>query len=167
MPQFKDAKGEAWTVVVNGGTIKRALELLKIDLGDPLFGDPPFLTRFDTDIAFKVDVLYMVCLPEAQRRNVADTDFAERLEGDALYAASEAFLEALADFFQKLRRTHVVLAIEKQREIVARAIEMAEQTLASDQFSRRMDEELAELGESFVSSLQSPVSARKITPSAN
>jgi hypothetical protein len=122
MPQFKDAKGEAWTVVVNGGTIKRALDRLKVDLGDPLSGKPPLLTRFDIDIAFKVDLLYVACLPEAEKRGIADIEFAERLEGDALYAASEAFLEALSDFFQKLRRTHVVRAIEKQRAIVARAV---------------------------------------------
>ena len=78
---------------------------------------------------FKVDLLYVVCLPDADKRGVADVEFAERLEGDALYAASEAFLEALADFFQKLRRTHVVRAIEKQREVVAKAVQMAEQTI--------------------------------------
>ena len=71
MPQFKDAKGDTWNVVVNGGTIKRAIDLLKVDIGDPLSGDPPMLTRFDTDIAFKVDLLFVTCLPEADRRQIA------------------------------------------------------------------------------------------------
>ena len=155
MPQFKDAKGDAWTVVVNGGTIKRALDLLKVDLGDPLSGKPPLLTRFDMDIAFKVDLLYVACLPEAEKRGVADLEFAERLEGDALYAASEAFLEALSDFFQKLRRTHVVTAIRREREIVARAVEMTDQAFAGKEFDEHMDKELAELGESCASLLLS------------
>jgi len=167
MPQFKDAKGDVWNIVVNGGTIKRALDLLKVDVGDPLAGDPPLLMRFDTDIAFKVDLLFVACLPEADKRGIEDAEFAERLEGDALYCASEAFLEALSGFFQCLRRTHVVRAIEKQREVVARAIEMADQTLASDQFDKRIDTELAELGESFASLVRSPASDRKTTPSEN
>ena len=92
MPQFRDAKGDVWNVVINGGTIKRALDLLKVDIGDPLAGNPPTLTRFDTDIAFKVDLLFVACLPEADSRGVADVEFAERLEGDALYAASETVI---------------------------------------------------------------------------
>ena len=164
MVQFRDAKGDVWNVVVNGGTVKRALDLLKVDIGDPLAGKLPTLTRFDTDIAFKVDLLFVVCLPEADGRGVSDVEFAERLEGDALYAASEAFLEALADFFQKLRRTHVVRAIERQREIVVRGVEMADRTIASNEFGQRIDSELEALGESFASLLQSPASDPKSTP---
>jgi len=167
MRQFQDAKGDTWTIAVNGGTIKRALDLLKVDLGDPLAGDPPLLTRFDMDIAFKVDLLYVACLPEAEKRGIGDAEFAERLGGDALYAASEALLEGLADFFQSLRRTHVVRAIEKQREVIRRAVEMADQTIASDQFNAKLDAELAELGESFASLLQSPASTQSREPSEN
>lgn len=167
MKQFKDSKGETWSVSVNGGTIKRAMDLLKVDLGDPLAGDPPLLTRFDLDIALKVDLLYVACLPEAQKRSVQDVEFAERLEGDALYAASEAFLEALADFFQKLRRTHVVRAIEKQREVIARAVELADETIGSDEFNAKIDAELAELGDSFASLLRSPASTQSRERSGN
>lgn len=167
MRQFKDAKGETWTVTVNGGTIKRALDLLKVDLGDPLAGDPPLLTRFDTDIAFKVDLLFVACLPEADKRGVKDIEFAERLEGEALYAASEAFLEALSDFFQSLHRTHIVRAIEKQRELVRRAVQTAEGVIASDEFDAKFDAELEELGRSFVNSLQSPESSRSRERAAN
>lgn len=167
MPQFKDAKGETWTVTINGGTIKRALDLLKVDLGDPLAGDPPLLTRFDTDIAFKVDLLLVACLPEADKRGIKDIEFAERLEGEALYAASEAFLEALSDFFQSLRRTHIVRAIEKQRELVRRAVETAAEVIASSEFDAKLDAELEELGRSFVNSLQSPESTRSREPAAS
>jgi len=74
-------------------------------------------------------------------------------------------LEALSDFFQKLRRTHVVRAIEKQREIVVRAVEMADGAIASPEFDQRIEEELAELGESCASLLRSPESDPKSTPS--
>jgi len=158
MKQFKDSRGETWSVTINGASVKRAMDLLKVDLGDPLAGDPPLLTRFDIDIAFKVDMLYVACLPEAEKRSIGDVEFAERLEGDALYAASEAFLEALSDFFQCLRRTHVVRAIQKQREVIVRAVEMADHAIDSDEFDAKIDAELVELGNSFASLLQSPAS---------
>lgn len=164
MRQFKDAKRETWTVVVNGGTIKRALDLLKVDLGNPLSGKPPLLTRFDTDIAFKVDLIYVACLPEAEKRSVTDLEFADRLEGDALYAASEGLLEALSDFFQKLHRTEVVTAIRREREMVARAMEMVDQALTGEEFNEQIDKELTELGESCASLLQSQESDRSPTP---
>jgi len=167
MPQFTDAKGDTWPVVVNGGTIKRAVDLLKVDLGDPLSGKRPLLTRFDLDIAFKVDLLYVACLPEAEKRGVTDLEFAERLEGDALYAASEGFLEALTDFFRKLRRTEVVTAIRKEREIVARAVEAIDQAIGSPEFDQRMEEEFTELGASCASLLQSPNATPSPEPSGS
>ncbi len=167
MKQFRDATGETWNVTVNGGTIKRAMDLLEVDLGDPLAGDPPVLTRFDTDIVFKVDLLFVVCMSEADKRGISDLQFAERLEGEALYDASEAFLEALADFFQSLRRTHVVSAIQKQRLIVTRAVEMADQALVSDQFEQRVDDELTALGDCFANWPLSQESDQTTTPSAS
>lgn len=167
MKQFKDSQGQTWTVAVNGGTIKRALDLLGVDLGEPLAGTPPLLTRFDTDLAFKVDLIYVACLPEAEKRGISDVEFAERLSGDVLYAASEAFLESLSDFFQSLHRVHLVRAIQKQREIVARAMEMADQAIGSGQFDARIDAELAGLGESFANMLQSPASTPSPEPSGN
>lgn len=167
MNQFKDSKGDTWSVTVNGGTIKRARDLLKIDLGAPLEGDPPFLTRFDIDIALKVDVLFVVCLPEAKERQVSDVEFAGRLEGDALYEASKAFWETLADFFRKLHQPHVVRAIEKQAEVIKRAIKLADDALSGEEFQKRIDAELAELGEFFASSLQSPASTPSPEHSGN
>ncbi|NQU26446.1 MAG: class I SAM-dependent methyltransferase [Candidatus Nealsonbacteria bacterium] len=163
MKQFKDAKGDTWSVIVNGGTIKRAMDLLNIDLGDPLAGKPPLLTRIDTEILLLIDLLFVVCLPQADQREIKDAEFAERLEGDALYAAHEALLEALADVFQKLRRTHIVRALQKQREVVARAVRLADETIDSDAFDAKIDAEMEELGDSFASLLQLPES----TPSDN
>jgi len=170
MSRFKDAQGDEWNVVVNGATIKRALDLLKLDLGrltESFDGKPPLLTRLDLEVALLVDVLYCVCLPQADQRGIKDEEFAERLDGEALYRAHEALLEALADFFQKRRRTEVVRAIAIQRTTVARAVELAEQAISSEEFARLIDRELETLGESFASSLRSPGSTPNPEPSGN
>lgn len=151
MHEFKDKTGRAWPVAVNGYTIKRVLDLLKVDLGDLSAGDPPLLTRIDTDIAFLVDLIYVVCKPEADDREVSDVAFAAVLEGDVLYDAHEALMEELALFFRSLRRPHVVRLIEKQREIVGCAVKLAEETVTSNEFNAAIDRRMEALGKSFAS----------------
>ena len=129
MRQFTDAKGTSWEVRVTAGTIKRVQDLLGVDLGKLLDGKPPLLTRIHTDIIFLVDLIYVVVKPQADQRQVSDVQFAELLEGDALLAAHDALLEELADFFQKLRQTHLATAIQKQASIVAEAIRRADDVI--------------------------------------
>jgi len=170
MAEFKDAKGDDWDVVINGATIKRILDHLKVDLGRPLEaagGSMPLLTRLDTEIALLVDVIYVVCLPQADQREIEDVEFAERLDGEALYAAHEALLEALTDFFQSRRRPETVRAIGIQRKTVARAVKLAEETFASEEFAKAIDRKLKTLGKSFVNSLRSPESSPSREPSGN
>jgi len=129
MRQFQDAAGKTWEVRVNGGTIKRVQDLLGVDLGKLLDGTPPLLTRIHTDIIFLVDLVYVVLKPQADAAGISDEQFAELLEGDALLAAHDALMEELADFFQKLRQTHLATAIEKQGTIVAQAIDRADDVI--------------------------------------
>ncbi len=166
--EFTDAQGGTWEVAINGGSVRRAAELLQVDLGRPLegpVGEPPFITRFDTDIVFKVNVLYAVCLPQIRERKLTDEQWAELLEGDALYQASEAFWGTMANFFQSLQQPHIVKAIERQRETIRKVYEATETALGSEAFTKKIDTDLKELGESFVSTLQSPASTPSPEPS--
>ena len=151
MHEFKDKTGRAWPIAVNGYTIKRVLDLLKVDLGDLSAGDPPLLTRIDTDIVFLVNLLYVTCKPDADTRDVSDVGFAAILEGDVLFDAHEALMEELMLFFRSLRRPHIVRLIEKQREIVNRAVAMAEETVSGDEFNAAIDRRMEALGKSFAS----------------
>ena len=167
MKQFKDTRGEAWTVAVNGGTIKRASGLLGVDLGNPQAGSPPLLTRIDTDFAFLVDLLYVVVKPEADQRNLSDVQFSERLEGEALALAHDAFMEEWADFFRSVRRSHLEKLVRRQMRIVADAVAMADKTVSSPEFDQAVRAKMAELGESFASLPGSVVSNPSHARSAN
>ena len=154
MPDFTDSKQTVWEIAVNGATIKRALAELGVDLGKPLEGDPPLLTRFDTDLAFKVDLLFVVCLPQARAREISDEQFAERLEGEALYRASTAFFDAWQAFFLSLRRKDLAAAIAKERRAVEALCEMAGQKLQrldglidreAEKLGREIDAEIDEM----------------------
>jgi len=179
MHEFADVKGEKWEVRITAGTIKRVSDLMDgVDLGQPLVGDPPFLTRFDTEIPFKANVLYAVLRPQCEARDITDEQFAELLEGEVLYEASVAFWEELADFFQSLQRTEVVKAIRRQMEIVRRGVEMMTEKIEGPAFdgaitrklkevSDQIDAELAELGDSAVSTPPSPDVIPSPEPSAS
>jgi len=145
MPQFTDSKGNGWSLAINIGTAKRVKELLRADLLQPLEGNPPLLTRLSTDLIFLCDLLYAVCKPDADERQISDTQFAECLAGEALHAAHGALLEGLDAFFLQLQRTDVVAAIGKQQEVIRRAIDLAEQTLKSEEFDAMIDRELQKI----------------------
>lgn len=143
MPHFTDSTGEKWLVDITIGTVKRIKKLLKADFGNPLLGEPAPLTRFHLDIAFICDVLFVVCQHEAKEREVSDLDFADRLSGDASYAAYIAFLEALADFFQQLHRPDVVTAIQRMREKVTQQVEAATKAINSPEFDKQVNDAIS------------------------
>ena len=80
---------------------------------------------------------------------------------------SPSLVNPFSDFFHNLRRTHVVRAIEKQRDLVRRAVEMADELIGGEEFAEKIDAQLEELGKSFASSLPSLESTPDRTPGAN
>ena len=143
MPSFTDAKGKTWPVEITIGTIKQIRTLLNADFGNPLEGDPPPLTRFLVDIEFIADVLFVVCQDDAEKHKITGLEFAKRLDGDASITAHDAFLEALSDFFLRVRRPEVAALIQKSRDRVARAVEAASKVIASPAFDKTMDDEIS------------------------
>jgi len=126
MKTFDDNAGRTWTVAVTINAVKRVKGLLDVDLTDLMDGDPPLLTRLDTDIVLLCDVIFALVKPQADEQGVTDEAFAEALGGDAIIAAHDALLEELADFFRSLRRTDVTKALEKQIAMVRAAVQAAE-----------------------------------------
>jgi len=114
MKTFVDAQQRTWSVVVNVATVKRVRSLADVDLLDPqsyqaLAEDPVRLC----------DVLFAICKPEADGREVSDESFGEALAGDVLDAAIAALLEELTDFFPKARRPVIRKAVEKLTRLQA------------------------------------------------
>lgn len=114
MASFRDSLGYQWEVEINGGSVKRAKNLLGIDLGRPTAGEPPWLTRFETDIAFKVDLLYAILRPQIVDLGWSEEEFAGLLGGDVLREASAAVCQALTDFFLSLGDRTAAIAIQSQ-----------------------------------------------------
>lgn len=136
MRTFNDNAGRTWTIAVNVDGIKRVEGLIKgVNLANLTHGDPPLLTRLETDIVLLCDVIFALVKPQADQLGVTDEEFGKAMGGDAIIAAHDAFWEELTGFFRQLRRTDTARAIEKQAALVkatVAAIEQRVETLDTD-----------------------------------
>lgn len=95
MRYFKDDKGETWGVDLTVGSLLR----VKTATGFDLIDKPDSLPQ---ELSPLVDILWVVLEPQLTAKGVSQEAFAERLGGDALEAALDAFMEEWADFFRRL-----------------------------------------------------------------
>ena len=103
MKTFRDNDGRSWNLTLNVYAVKKVRDLLGVDLLDlggetPSAKEPGLLYRLIADPVLLVDVLYVVCRDQADQAGVTDEQFGRAMAGDAIDAATRAFLEELADF---------------------------------------------------------------------
>ncbi len=99
MNTFRDNAGREWLVQVNVTAVKRCRAFLGIDLYKLVEDKFTGLAELLGDPVNLVDVVYVLCKDEAEKRGVTDEDFGRSMGGDSLERAAEAFLSALTDFF--------------------------------------------------------------------
>lgn len=110
MHTFTDNSGRVWTLSVNVAAMKRVRALCGVDLASIVEVDendrPSFklLEQLSSDPVLLVDVLFAVCKPEADARNINDEDFAAAILGNVITAATDALLEDIIDFFPEPKR---------------------------------------------------------------
>lgn len=132
MKSFTDNTGRTWTLVVNVATIKRVRALCHVDLNSVIEveeGKPStrLLELLSSDPVLLVDVLYAVCKPECDQKNVTDEDFGSAMAGDAITQATTALLDEIIDFFPEAKR----LAFKKILSASRRFEEVAKKRLAA------------------------------------
>jgi hypothetical protein len=101
MHVFKDSNGRDWSVAINVAAVKRVRGTLDVDLPGLVGGG---LGELMQDPVKFVDVLYVLCRPQADQAGVSDEQFGAAFGGDTLERAAEAFVEELIDFFPAPRR---------------------------------------------------------------
>jgi len=77
-------RGRAWNVEINVDAIKRVRGTCGVDLLDASDKQKSLLTDLATDPVLLVDVIYVVCKPQADDRGVSDEDFGRAMAGDAI-----------------------------------------------------------------------------------
>jgi len=143
MKTFTDNTGRKWQVAVTVDTIKRVKALRDVDLLESVEGK--LLDRLIGDPVLLCDILFVVCKPQADEAGITDEQFGQAMAGDAIDAATAAFLEALVGFFPPSRRRLLQMALEKVRKLEGMALDAAAEVLAGDKLEQVMAEQLEKL----------------------
>jgi hypothetical protein len=144
MKTFADNAGRTWTVAVNVDAVKRVRSLCSVNLMEIVEGD--LLGRLANDPVLLCDVLFAVCKPEADTKGISDEDFGRAMGGDAIEAATAAFLEEMVGFFPSPRRAVLQKALDRLRALEARALRAVETRLDDPRLLERIETELAGAG---------------------
>jgi len=157
---FKDNAGRTWSLTLNVWTVKKVRDLLGVDLldlgGESATGSsdkkPGLLFRLIADPVLLVDVLYVVCRDQADGASVMDEQFGRAMGGDAIDAATKAFLEELADFTPSPRdRARARKVIETTWAMIDKAQDVLD-AKAEKELPAAVESALSALGNSSTSS---------------
>jgi hypothetical protein len=151
MKTFTDNAGRTWTVTINVNAIKRVKGLTGVNLLDVVNGDADrseggLLGKLSSDPILLCDILYAVCKPEADPRNISDEDFGRGMAGDAIDAGTTALLEELVDFFPQAKRRVLDQALRKLRTLEARVIDLASKRLDSPEIDALLEKAMDSAG---------------------
>ena len=156
MKTFQDNAGRQWTVTINVDAIRRVRSLIGVNLPDVLDDGCKLLAQLHDDPVLLVDVLYCVCKPEADAKEITDEDFGRAMAGDAIGHATAALLAELSDFFPNARqRAAMQELIRKTNTVADGLLEKAESAI------HRLDPESV-VETLTVSSANSPESSASI-----
>lgn len=157
MKTFKDREGTVWTIDITVTAVKRVRAGMDLDLLTA--PDGKVLAELADDDVRMVDLIYWLCKPEADTRNISDEQFGERMAGEAIERAYDAFMEDLTDFFRDPAKRRVMkLMNEKAKTLATKQMAMLDEKLSDPAIDAMIDSELKKAGDSFTKRLASQAS---------
>jgi hypothetical protein len=145
MKTFTDNASRTWTVAINVSSIKRVKDTLDVNLLEAIEGH--LLERLVSDPVLLCDLLFVLCKPEADAKQVTDEEFGQSMAGDAIDRATTALLEELVNFFPSGKRGVLASALAKLKHLETRAIEIATERLESPELAAHLEKLLAAPGD--------------------
>lgn len=158
MRTFTDNAGRTWTIAINVDAIKRVRGLAGVNLLEVVEGT--LIERLIRDPVLLCDVVYAVCKPEADTRNVSDQDFGRAMAGDAIEHATRALLEELVGFSpSRQSRANLQRVLEATWRVMERAQAMVAARLEGGELERVMEQALTTASGSSGAAPGSPASS--------
>ena len=155
MKTFVDNAGRTWTVQVNVDAVRRVRDLAGVNLLEVIEGK--LIERLVADPILLCDVIFALCKPEAQTKNISDVDFGRSMAGDAIDLATTALLEELVDFFPQPRRRVLAKALATLKSLQTQAMAAVETRLDSPEMQQALEAQLKSLsGSAPASSASTP-----------
>ena len=126
---FTDNEKRVWDLAISVDAVKRVRARCGVDLLARNL--PELLERIVGDYVLLVDIIFVIAQPQAEKLGVEPEDFGRALGGDSLDAATNAFLDSLADFTPNLsdraRVRKLIATVRKAAVVIQRqADEMVE-----------------------------------------
>jgi len=139
---FNDNTGRSWDVTINVAAIKRVRDLVGVDLLEVVEGT--LIDKLIRDPILLCDIVYAVCKPQADEREVSDEAFGQAMAGDAIEHATTALLEELVSFCPSPRdRKNLGRVLKATNRVMERARDLVEQKLDSGELDRIAEEAMA------------------------
>ncbi len=142
MKSFTDSENRRWDVSLNVTTLKRVRNITDVDLLTVL-DKPDLLTELAGDPVRFVDVLYVIVKPQADQLGVSDEQFGSALDGESIEHASNAFLEALVDFFPGARRAMLRRVMDRATQTKAETEQRIHKAIADGTVDKAIDHAIA------------------------
>jgi len=142
MKTFTDNAGRTWTVAINVECIKRVKTLLSVNLLDAIEGK--LIEKLVSDPILLCDVIFAICKPEADTKEISDEEFGRAMAGDAIDNATTALLEELVDFFPSGKRQVLAKALAKLKTFQSKAVETASKRLDDPRLDQQLEALLSE-----------------------
>ena len=143
MKTFKDATGRTWTVAVNTTTAQRVRDLTDINPFDmQKFNEIYSILR---DPIRLVALVYALCKPEIEQRELTPEQFGESLSGQSLRDAWDAFEAELILFIRQLTPgdgERLQATLDRIRSLDDLATEKLTAQIKSSQLDEHLDAEI-------------------------
>ena len=140
--QFKDVKGDVWTLSINIKTYLTIKQKFGIDISDVFSKNNNWLAQLaaQDDLMNLIGILLEITKATRDEKAITEDAFYELLDGDTIEAATSAFIEAVVLFLPAHKQTAmrtvmaaVQLGIEKTQETMEaskdRLVEKVSQTM--------------------------------------
>ena len=122
MKTFTDRKNDKWEISLTLGAIKKVQDQTNIDLLNIESDECNTLSEFTAN-PFKLAEVLSVLL-EDQLTAAGVEGVLDRMDGETLCRAQEAFYAELTDFFVGMGRAERAKMVMKHQQMITRAIEM-------------------------------------------
>jgi len=154
MHKFNDNRNREWNLAINIDAIKRVRDKVDVDLLDMENGR--VFERLIDDPVTLCNVIFVLILPEAEKKSITDEDFGRSMAGDAIEHATTALLEELVDFFPGPRRATLKKALGKLQKVQSLMIEIVDKQLDDPRIEEKMTQLVqSTLGKPFTDLLES------------
>lgn len=147
MKTFRDTAGREWAITVDVNAIKRVMKAPIEYFGEPLKVNLLELVDPDGELLKKVveypplvcDIVYALCKPQCDEKNVTDEEFGRSMGGDVLERVLNLVIEETIDFFPQGRRAVLKKVLSKSQAFAAKAKSLIETRLAAGELDAAID----------------------------